>query len=63
PKADESSLTKNVEDMEVERIVDALKKCGWVKSRAARLIGLTPRQLDYRISKYGISFDKPWRDS
>lgn len=63
PKADENSLTKTVEDMEVERIVEALKKCGWVKSRAARLIGLTTRQLDYRISKYGISFDKPWRDS
>ena len=63
PGDDESSLTKTVEDIEVERIVDALKKCGWVKSRAARLIGLTTRQLDYRISKYGISFDKPWRDS
>lgn len=62
-KPEEDSLTKTVEDIEIERIVEALKKCGWVKSRAARLIGLTTRQLDYRISKYGISFDKPWRDS
>jgi Nif-specific regulatory protein len=62
-KPEDDSLTKTVEDIEIERIVDALKKCGWVKSRAARLIGLTTRQLDYRISKYGISFDKPWRDS
>jgi Nif-specific regulatory protein len=62
-KPEEDSLTKTVEDIEIERIVEALKKCGWVKSRAAKLIGLTTRQLDYRISKYGISFDKPWRDS
>jgi len=63
PKPGESSLAKTVEDIEIERIMDALRKCGWVKSRAAKLIGLTTRQLDYRISKYGISFDKPWRDS
>jgi Nif-specific regulatory protein len=62
-KPEDNSLTKTVEDIEIERIMDALRKCGWVKSRAAKLIGLTTRQLDYRITKYGISFDKPWRDS
>ena len=56
----ELSITKSIEEIETERILEALKKCGWVKSRAARMIGLTTRQLDYRITKYGISIDKPW---
>ena len=53
-------LAESIEDIETERILDALKKCGWVKSRAAKLIGLTTRQLDYRITKYDIPFEKPW---
>ena len=53
-------LAKSIEGIETERILDALKKCGWVKSRAAKLIGFTTRQLDYRINKYGIPFEKPW---
>lgn len=60
---EDKSLTKSIEVMEVEQILNALKKCGWVKSRAAKLIGITTRQLDYRISKYGISVEKPWQDS
>ncbi len=58
----DKSLAKSIEVMEVEQILNALKKCGWVKSRAARLIGITTRQLDYRINKYGISVEKPWQD-
>jgi len=57
------SLTNSIEEIEIVRITDALIKCGWVKSRAAKLIGLTTRQLDYRISKYSISLDKPWQDT
>ena len=60
---EDKSLTKSIEVMEVEQIINALKKCGWVKSRAAKLIGITTRQLDYRMSKYGISVEKPWQDS
>lgn len=56
----ELSITKSIEEIETERILDALKKCGWVKSRAAKMIGLTTRQLDYRINKYSIPFEKPW---
>ncbi len=43
---------------EKEEILEALKKTGFVKSRAAKLLGLTLRQLDYRIQKYNISIPK-----
>ncbi|GBD39825.1 Nif-specific regulatory protein [bacterium HR37] len=56
------SLRKTVEEIEKERIVEALKKCGWIKSHAATLLGITPRQLDYRINKYGIRIRKPWEE-
>ncbi|MCS7083407.1 MAG: sigma 54-interacting transcriptional regulator [Aquificaceae bacterium] len=39
---------------EAELIKLALEKAGFVKSRAAKLLGLTLRQLDYRIKKYNI---------
>ncbi len=49
-----SSLPEELEKTERERIEEALKKTGYVKSRAAKLLGYTLRQLDYRIQKYGI---------
>jgi Nif-specific regulatory protein len=57
------SLTKTVEDIEKERIIEALRKCGWVKSSAAALLEISPRQLDYRVNKYKIEIRKPWQDS
>ncbi|MBF0181221.1 MAG: nif-specific transcriptional activator NifA [Magnetococcales bacterium] len=39
---------------ERERIIDALRTSGWVKAKAARLLGMTPRQIAYRIKIFGI---------
>ena len=47
-------LDSMVEDMEKSRIIDALKKTGGVKAKAARLLGITQRQLGYKIQKYSI---------
>lgn len=49
-----SSLTANVEEIEKANIIDALEKSGWVQARAARILGITPRQIGYKIKKYGI---------
>ncbi len=49
-----TSLTSNVEDIEKANIEDALEKTGWVQAKAARLLGITPRQIGYKIKKYGI---------
>jgi Nif-specific regulatory protein len=43
---------------EREKIIEALKKCGWVQAKAARLLGVTVRQLNYRIKKYNINIQK-----
>lgn len=43
---------------EVDKIIEALKKCGWVQAKAARSLGITVRQLNYRINKYGIEIKK-----
>ncbi len=47
-----------IENIEKQQIQEALKKTGYVKSKAARLLGYTIRQLDYRIKKYGIKIQK-----
>jgi Nif-specific regulatory protein len=39
---------------ERERLVLAMERCGWVQAKAARLLGLTPRQIGYALKKHGI---------
>jgi len=39
---------------EKQMIVDALEKTGWVQAKAARLLGMTVRQVNYRIAKFNI---------
>ncbi|MCK5504137.1 MAG: sigma 54-interacting transcriptional regulator [Thermodesulfovibrionia bacterium] len=49
-----ASLTANVKEIEKVNIIDALEKTGWVQAKAARLLGITPRQIGYKITKYDI---------
>ena len=49
-----TSLTSDIEDIEKINILNALEKTGWVQAKAARLLGITPRQIGYKIKKYGI---------
>ncbi len=39
---------------ERERVIAALEMSGWVQAKAARLLGMTPRQIAYRIQTLGI---------
>ncbi|MBI3995785.1 MAG: nif-specific transcriptional activator NifA [Nitrospirae bacterium] len=48
------TLRSTVEQMEREQMIEALKKCGWVQSRAAGMLGITPRQIGYKMKKYKI---------
>jgi len=43
---------------ERERVRAALERCGYVQAKAARLLGLTVRQLGYRVRKYGIELHR-----
>jgi Nif-specific regulatory protein len=36
------------------RLIEAMERTGWVQAKAARLLGLTPRQIGYALKKHGI---------
>lgn len=48
------SLKTTIEETERLRILTALEKTNWVQAKAAKLLGITPRQIGYKIVKYGI---------
>ena len=53
--------TTNFNDPELdepERIIAALEHAGWVQAKAARLLGMTPRQIAYRIQQFNIKMRK-----
>ncbi|MBI4843082.1 MAG: helix-turn-helix domain-containing protein [Nitrospirae bacterium] len=47
-------LKEKIENYEKSAIVNALIECGWVKSRAAKMLGITERMIGYKIKKYRI---------
>ena len=49
-----AGLGDQIDDVQRQAIVDALKKTRYNKTAAAKLLGLTFRQLRYRIKKLGI---------
>ena len=52
PVAD--TLPAQVEELEKKAIAQALERAGGVQSRAAELLGLTERNLRYKLKKYGL---------
>lgn len=50
-----TGLMSEIEDLEKKRIIDALEKNGFVLKRTAKFLGITERQLGYRLKKFGIS--------
>ncbi len=53
-----SQLPKTVQEIEKEAIEKALKKSGYVVKKAAKVLGMTPRQVRYRMEKYNIPFKR-----
>ena len=49
-----AALEEQIEEIERQAIVDALDKTRWNKTRAAELLGMSFRQLRYRIKKLDI---------
>ena len=50
----QSNLKKDIQDIEKQRIVEALEKTRWNKTKAAKLLGFSLRQLRYRLQKLNI---------
>ncbi len=48
-----------LKDLEREELQRALAGTGWVIARAAKILGWTPRQVAYKMKKYGLS--SPWK--
>jgi Nif-specific regulatory protein len=45
---------KTLEELEKEAITKALKECDNSQSKAASMLGITLRQIGYKVKKYGI---------
>jgi transcriptional regulator with GAF, ATPase, and Fis domain len=44
----------DIEELERQLIVQSMEKSGWIIAKAARLLGLTYRTLQYRLEKLGL---------
>ena len=56
PSIDTTEVELKNSDMdERERVISALEQAGWVQAKAARLLGMTPRQIAYRIQTLNIN--------
>ncbi|WP_147820745.1 sigma 54-interacting transcriptional regulator [Salidesulfovibrio onnuriiensis] len=45
---------RSLSDVERQEIVAALERNGWIQYKAARDLGLTPRQMGYRVHKFSL---------
>ncbi|KUG28761.1 nitrogenase (molybdenum-iron)-specific transcriptional regulator nifa [hydrocarbon metagenome] len=50
----EASTSDTLWEMERDRVLAALERHGWVRALAAQELGLTPRQLGWRIKRHGL---------
>jgi Nif-specific regulatory protein len=53
-RSDVRESLSRLEEMEKKEIVAALERNNWIQSQAARELGLTLRQVGYRIKKFGL---------
>jgi Nif-specific regulatory protein len=58
PGADNCTIAEGDHRSDQEKLIDAMEQAGWVKAKAARLLGLTPRQIGYALQKYNIPIKK-----
>lgn len=56
PVQEESWLDQSLDER--QRVIAALEKTGWVQAKAARLLGMTPRQVAYRIQTLDINMHR-----
>ena len=54
PSPPPAEQLKSLWEIERKEVKAALRRHGWVQARAARELGLTQRQIGYRIKKYGL---------
>jgi Nif-specific regulatory protein len=59
PSASDEDLPLGPDSRAVrERLIGAMESSGWVQAKAARLLGISPRQLGYALRKHEIAIKK-----
>ncbi|MFB9263067.1 nif-specific transcriptional activator NifA [Bradyrhizobium erythrophlei] len=53
-----AALVSGAKMADRERVIAAMERSGWVQAKAARLLGLTPRQIGYALRKYGVEIKR-----
>lgn len=51
---DESEHLSHLKEMELREVLAALERNKWIQSRAAKELGITLRQMGYRVKKYSL---------
>jgi Nif-specific regulatory protein len=54
----ESSSHEQDNANERQRLVDAMERSGWVQAKAARILGLTARQMGYALRKHNVEIKR-----
>ncbi len=60
PKKNKTTVAESLADQEKELILRVLEECSWVQKNAAKNLGISPRVLNYKIGKLGITHPR-WR--
>jgi len=54
----EGAANEEADSTERQRLVDAMERSGWVQAKAARILGLTPRQMGYALRKHSVEIKR-----
>jgi Nif-specific regulatory protein len=58
PRPEVDAVMRGGRASERERLIEAMERAGWVQAKAARLLGLTPRQIGYALKKHGVELKR-----
>ncbi|HTC20223.1 MAG TPA: nif-specific transcriptional activator NifA [bacterium] len=50
------SSNNTLSEIEKMKVMEAMERCGGVQAKACKLLGITPRQLGYKLKKYKIGY-------
>ncbi len=56
--ASEGESEASGNNVERGQLIEAMERAGWVQAKAARLLGLTPRQMGYALRKHAIDIKR-----
>jgi Nif-specific regulatory protein len=54
----DSGIPRTDDGTDRQRLIQAMETAGWVQAKAARILGLTPRQMGYALRKHQIDIKR-----